>query len=107
MPGRAPAYWNRRGQVASAAAIVLDLGLHDLDMAFDDVAVCIGLVALVAAGQARHDGIGDERARGGPQGFDVCLAVRQCAGNVVLRSEERRVGKECVSTCSSRGSPYH
>src|SRR3546814_15668084 len=24
-----------------------------------------------------------------------------------LRSEERRVGKECVSTCSSRGSPFH
>src|SRR3546814_18791213 len=23
------------------------------------------------------------------------------------RSEERRVGKECVSTCSSRLSPYH
>src|SRR3546814_8690001 len=23
------------------------------------------------------------------------------------RSEERRVGKECVSPCSSRGSPYH
>src|SRR3546814_12316419 len=23
-----------------------------------------------------------------------------------LRSEERRVGHECVSTCSSRGSPY-
>src|SRR3546814_12110592 len=24
-----------------------------------------------------------------------------------MRSEERRVGKECVSTCRSRGSPYH
>src|SRR3546814_13262587 len=24
-----------------------------------------------------------------------------------LRSEERRVGKECVSTCSSRWSTYH
>src|SRR3546814_12455713 len=24
-----------------------------------------------------------------------------------VRSEERRVGKECVSTCSSRLSPYH
>src|SRR3546814_3489255 len=24
-----------------------------------------------------------------------------------LRSEERRVGKECVSTCISRWSPYH
>src|SRR3546814_14709098 len=23
------------------------------------------------------------------------------------RSEERRVGKECVSTCRSRWSPYH
>src|SRR3546814_7411537 len=23
------------------------------------------------------------------------------------RSEERRVGKACVSTCRSRGSPYH
>src|SRR3546814_15338213 len=25
----------------------------------------------------------------------------------VMRSEERRVGKECVSTCRSRWSPYH
>src|SRR3546814_13793968 len=27
--------------------------------------------------------------------------------HVRFRSEERRVGKECVSTCSSRWSPYH
>src|SRR3546814_13430794 len=26
---------------------------------------------------------------------------------IVTRSEERRVGKECVSTCRSRWSPYH
>src|SRR3546814_9157885 len=26
---------------------------------------------------------------------------------VIGRSEERRVGKECVSTCRSRWSPYH
>src|SRR3546814_13947587 len=26
---------------------------------------------------------------------------------VADRSEERRVGKECVSTCRSRWSPYH
>src|SRR3546814_20202584 len=25
----------------------------------------------------------------------------------IVRSEERRVGKECVSTCRSRWSPYH
>src|SRR3546814_12345332 len=26
---------------------------------------------------------------------------------LLVRSEERRVGKECVSTCRSRGSPYN
>ena len=26
---------------------------------------------------------------------------------LLRRSEERRVGKECVSTCRSRWSPYH
>src|SRR3546814_13514675 len=29
------------------------------------------------------------------------------AGRELKRSEERRVGKECVSTCSSQRSPYH
>src|SRR3546814_5478389 len=31
--------------------------------------------------------------------------ARRKAGHT--RSEERRVGKECVSTCRSRWSPYH
>src|SRR3546814_1030999 len=29
------------------------------------------------------------------------------AREIAQRSEERRVGKECVSTCRSRWSPYH
>src|SRR3546814_6195903 len=41
----------------------------------------------------------------------VRLAVRRTAtrwtGKKPVRSEERRVGKECVSTCRSRWSPYH
>src|SRR3546814_11851189 len=32
--------------------------------------------------------------------------ARLCARSNHLRSEERRVGKECVSTCSSRWSRY-
>src|SRR3546814_7056233 len=32
------------------------------------------------------------------------FSARPGAGS---RSEERRVGKECVSTCRSRWSPYH
>src|SRR3546814_11623802 len=34
----------------------------------------------------------------------VALAPETVGGT---RSEERRVGKECVSTCRSRWSPYH
>src|SRR3546814_19362606 len=33
------------------------------------------------------------------------LAARDL--QAIGRSEERRVGKECVSTCRSRWSPYH
>src|SRR3546814_16692438 len=34
----------------------------------------------------------------------VCRSARRSPST---RSEERRVGKECVSTCRSRWSPYH
>src|SRR3546814_14825423 len=45
-----------------------------------------------------------ETATGGLQRRDI---VRQCDRAWRARSEERRVGKECVSTCRSRVSPYH
>src|SRR3546814_10353564 len=34
-------------------------------------------------------------------------APTQPKAPLISRSEERRVGKECVSTCRSRWSPYH
>src|SRR3546814_13468043 len=34
-------------------------------------------------------------------------AIRDRRRMIQHRSEERRVGKECVSTCRSRWSPYH
>src|SRR3546814_16990207 len=45
--------------------------------------------------------------------FLVCYAISQLSGLTRLaigawgRSEERRGGKECVSTCRSRWSAYH
>src|SRR3546814_14315193 len=45
-----------------------------------------------------------------PQALAGTLAASALAHSVLLgqaRSEERRVGKECVSTCRSRWSPYH
>src|SRR3546814_6065186 len=35
------------------------------------------------------------------------LVIATAPLGVIGRSEERRVGKECVSTCRSRWSPYH
>src|SRR3546814_13765952 len=35
------------------------------------------------------------------------LQERALRARQFSRSEERRVGKECVSTCRSRWSPYH
>src|SRR3546814_20044062 len=38
---------------------------------------------------------------------DLLRSHHGCKIGARRRSEERRVGKECVSTCSSRWSPYH
>src|SRR3546814_20050434 len=37
----------------------------------------------------------------------LTLAQADSADQLLERSEERRVGKECVSTCRSRLSPHH
>src|SRR3546814_2640852 len=42
----------------------------------------------------------------GMGGYSSLIAQVQ-AGTLRARSEERRVGKEWVSTCRSRWSPYH
>src|SRR3546814_3900445 len=40
--------------------------------------------------------------------FGISFVGSKCGMvTTVARSEERRVGKECVSTCRSRWSPYH
>src|SRR3546814_9755273 len=38
---------------------------------------------------------------------EVAKDINNVAMTIGPRSEERRVGKECVSTCRSRWSPYH
>src|SRR3546814_14430815 len=75
--------------------------------------------------QGVHAGYFLEAGDGEVAAADLCAAFQQmaCHGGaaqsmpVVVapiemrqrrpRSEERRVGKECVSTCRSRWSPYH
>src|SRR3546814_11386383 len=44
---------------------------------------------------------------GEPYTAPVAPPMQQLRFAVPTRSEERRVGKECVSQCGSRWSPYH
>src|SRR3546814_13170423 len=51
--------------------------------------------------------IGPQATAGAALGLWVLISLLMTASAVALRSEERRVGKECVSTCRCRGSPHH
>src|SRR3546814_14506470 len=69
---------------------------------FGMVGLNTGAISMAAApfGGVKQSGLGRE---GGAEGIEEYLETKtfHWAG---LRSEERRVGKECVSTCRSRGS---
>src|SRR3546814_14187624 len=73
-----------------------------------------------AADEARRVLVDDIEHVAGEIGFDLdpehldqprLVVAEQCPRDRAVarlgRSEERRVGKECVSTCRSRWSPYH
>src|SRR3546814_19427219 len=51
----------------------------------------------------RHEGVGKAIV----SGVDAAPVLEPVEHILILRSEERRVGKECVSTCRSRWSPDH
>src|SRR3546814_20028661 len=44
---------------------------------------------------------------GGVDSAVAAVLIHEAIGDQLTRSEERRVGKECVSTCRSRWSTYH
>src|SRR3546814_12312876 len=53
------------------------------------------------------DFLAGARVAAGPGGAGAHVEGTEADQVDALRSEERRVGKECVSTCRSRWSPYH
>src|SRR3546814_14185867 len=65
--------------------------------------------------QAGPGSLGPARSKAGKEEKRTRLDVRERRRQAAAcsrplcpwRSEERRVGKECVSTCRSRWSPYH
>src|SRR3546814_12576694 len=67
----------------------------------------------VANREARYRTTGPEiwqQTDGKVDGFTCAVGSGGTLAGILMalkRSEERRVGKECVSTCRSRWSPYH
>src|SRR3546814_2220962 len=58
--------------------------------------------------QLEPEGRGDRLAGGfGPRRDQARLGIEAAGLHLLGRSEERRVGTECVSTCRSRWSPDH
>src|SRR3546814_15782891 len=74
----------------------LELGIPDLGAGNAGLGIQAGIGEVLLEAVALHRL--DERVRADLH------PLRRGAG---VRSEERRVGKERVSTCSSRWSPYH
>src|SRR3546814_14016920 len=81
-----------------------------------------GKMPLILAGKGFEQHIGDHERQHAvteelqplvahcPESGDAAVrqgSLEQCPIAKVVRSEERRVGKEWVSTCRSRWSPYH
>src|SRR3546814_12058224 len=68
-------------------------------------AYCSNIMALNAMGR-RDDGSSAFKDATGAEVISHFFG-QSSFSSAVVRSEARRVGKECVSTCRSRWSPYH
>src|SRR3546814_69648 len=66
-----------------------------------------GLSSKYGTSRVRSTPISEQAILGAAVGAAI-VGMRPVAEIMLMnRSEERRVGKECVSTCRSRWSPYH
>src|SRR3546814_4556008 len=117
--------WSKREEVPVDEDFLIPIGKADIKRAGSDVTIvsiagCLHAV-LAAADALAKDGIEAEVVDlRTPVPFDreaVLTSVAKTGRLVIVdhshkrgsgaRSEERSVGKECVSTCRSRWSPYH
>src|SRR3546814_19419407 len=73
--------------------------------------VAVGWKRFARWGDVTHVDLGGKPGSAQAVDMGVSYTGRRASGRVkataTRRSEERRVGKECVSTCRSRWSQYH
>src|SRR3546814_15676156 len=96
----------KRLQLVVPAALLMIFGLlYWLFRSAKDAAIVFSGVPLALTG-----GVAALLLRGMPLSISAGIGFIALSGVAVLhgvRSEERRVGKECVRTCRSRWSRYH
>src|SRR3546814_13469475 len=118
----ATASWERFGalitvpQLADAVPLVDAIAPEHLELAIDDPQVLAARVRHAGAiflGRHTPEAVGDYVAgpnhvlpTAGAARFASGLNLLDFMTRTTLRTDERPVGKECVSTCRSRGWPY-
>src|SRR3546814_11645522 len=78
-------------------------GVGNAFVLWSSVPVVVGIRATLETRPGLRDAMGIVEA----QNAVAVLVVKRKGIPQAVRSEERRVGKECVSTCRSRWSPYN
>src|SRR3546814_16030308 len=96
---------DRIAAVEQHALVAVDIGQLRFAARGRSEAGIVGESAGLAIEFADVDDVGSDAAR--QDGAFRALAPQGDGGGLVGRSEERRVGTECVSRCRSRWSPYH
>src|SRR3546814_14495526 len=95
--------------------VVVADGLGLLDQILEGLVAPLGAVGAAHGVTAEQHGqevvrvavVAGPAEQHGALAVDVLGALEVLAPLVADRSEERRVGKECVSTCRARWSPYN
>src|SRR3546814_7685848 len=77
------------------------------DVCSSDLRIAPRVVALVLRRGLRRRYAQRDAQRVAGELVDIGRRGAIAVARRIGRSEERRVGKECVSTCRSRWSPYH
>src|SRR3546814_18487617 len=78
-----------------------------IDSTLGVAALLVPIVGSVIIGLMARFGSDKIRGHGIPEAIEAILYGQSKLSSKVARPEERRVGKECVSTGRSRWSPYH
>src|SRR3546814_13737647 len=87
------------------------LSLHDALPIYFNMFFCVPSISAFERGVPKLPPVAMRSAASSICSWSRRKCNANCAVRVsspfIARSEERRVGKECVSTCRSRWSPYH